>query len=397
MMFKVKNRLRLQPVFYYPVFYKFLYLTKCENKNIAFHFFCIYNQINKRIKQMKDLLRKIFGPRGIKITAGELAKKFGLELRGDANVVVNGVAPIADAKPGQLAFYSTERNSNAFKILPIEVLKNTRASVILLQKEQIKDAPSGAALLITDSPRGNIVKILGEIYAEKPRFGVSYFATVEKGVFWRKKRTNYVGQYATIERGAVIEPGVKIYPGAFIGRNVVIGANTIVQTGAHIENATIGSDCVINANAVIGKDGFGYTRQNGKNVFIPHTGRVVLGNRVSVGSNTCIDRGAMTDTIVGDGTKIDNLCQIAHGVVIGCECFLASGVGIAGGAVIGNRVLLGGHVGVSNGIHIGDDVEVGAISGVFRNIPNGEKWMGIPAGPGVEFLRHYAWLRKNAK
>ena len=343
----------------------------------------------------KKLLRKIFGPRGKKITAGELAKKFGLELKGNSKQLVDGVAPIADAKPGQLAFYSTERNSNAFKILPIEVLENTKASVILLQKEQIKHAPKGATLLITDSPRGNIVKILGEIYAEKPRFGVSYFATVEHGVFFRKKRTNYVGQYATIEKGAVLEAGVKIYPGAFIGRNVILGANTVVHTGAHIENATIGSDCVINANAVIGKDGFGYTRQNGKNVFIPHTGRVILGNRVSVGSNTCIDRGAMTDTIVGDGTKIDNLCQIAHGVVIGKECFLAAGVGLAGGVVVGNRVLLAGQVGIPNGIHIGDDVEVGAKSGVFRNIPNGEKWMGLPAGPGIDFFRHYAWVKKN--
>jgi UDP-3-O-[3-hydroxymyristoyl] glucosamine N-acyltransferase len=103
----------------------------------------------------------------------------------------------------------------------------------------------------------------------------------------------------------------------------------------------------------------------------------------------------MTDTVVGDGTKVDNLCQIAHGVVVGKECFLASGVGIAGGAVIGDRVLLGGHVGVSNGIHIGDDAEIGANSGVFRNIPAGEKWMGMPAGPGIEFFRHYAWLKKN--
>lgn len=344
---------------------------------------------------MKDLFRKLFGPRGKQTSAEQLAKKFGLELKGNPKEIVTGVAPIADAKPGQLAFYSTERNSSAFKILPIEVLQNTRASVILLQREQIKNAPKGATLLITDSPRGNIVKILGEIYAEKPRFGVSYFATVERGVFFRKKRTNYVGQYVTIERGAVIEEGVKIYPGAFIGRNVVLGANTIVYGGAHIENATIGAECVINANAVIGKDGFGYTRQNGKNIFIPHTGRVVLGNRVSVGSCTCIDRGAMTDTIIGEGTKIDNLCQIAHGVVIGKECFLAGGVGIAGGAVIGNRVLLAGQVGIPNGIHIGDDVEVGAKSGVFRNIPNGERWMGIPAGPGIEFFRHYAWVKKN--
>ncbi|MBR5904634.1 MAG: UDP-3-O-(3-hydroxymyristoyl)glucosamine N-acyltransferase [Alphaproteobacteria bacterium] len=344
---------------------------------------------------MKNLLRMLFGPRAAKTTAGELAKKFGLELKGNPNEPVRGIAPIADAKHGQLAFYSTERNSAAFKILPIEVLKNTRASVILIQPEQIENAPAGATLLITDSPRGNIVKILGEIYREKPRFGVSYFAEVEHGVFFRKKRSCYIGQFATVERGAVLEEGVKIYPGAYIGRNVVIRANTIVQTGAHIENATIGADCVINANAVIGKDGFGYTRQNGKNVFIPHVGRVVLGDRVSVGANTCIDRGAMTDTMVGDGTKIDNLCQIAHGVVIGKECFLASGVGIAGGAVIGDRVLLGGHVGIANGIHIGDDAEVGANSGVFRNIPAGSKWLGYPAGPGIEFFRHYAWIKKH--
>ena len=344
---------------------------------------------------MLKIIEALFGPRGTKTTAGELADKFGLELRCERETVVRGVAPIADARAGQLAFYSTERNSNAFKILPIEVLRNTRASVILLQPEQIDDAPKGATLLVTDSPRGNIVKILGEIYREKPRFGISPDSHVERGVFFRSKKTNYVGQFATVERGAVIEPGVKIYPGAYIGRNVTLGSGTIVYSGAHIENATIGADCVINANAVIGKNGFGYTRQDGHNVFIPHVGRVVLGDRVSVGANTCIDRGAMTDTIVGEGTKIDNLCQIAHGVVVGKECFLASGTGLAGGTVIGDRVLLGGQVGVANGIHIGDDAEVGAKSGVFKNIPASTKAMGYPAGVGTEFFRHYAWIRKH--
>lgn len=336
-------------------------------------------------------------PRAAETTAGALAEKFGLQLRGDANARITGVAPIADARPGQLAFYSTEQNSSAFKILPIEVLKNTRATVILVQPEQADNAPRGATLLITDSPRGNIVKILGEIYREPPRFGISKHAVVERGVFFRHRKTVYVGQYATIERGAVIEADVKIYPGAYIGRNVTIGRGTVVQTGAHIENATIGAECVINAGAVIGKDGFGYTRQNGHNVFIPHTGRVVLGDRVSVGANTCIDRGAMTDTRVGDGTKIDNLCQIAHGVVIGCECFLASGVGLAGGVVVGDRALLAGHVGVANGVKIGNDAEVGANSGVFRNVPDGQRHMGYPAGPGTEFMRHYAWIRKHVK
>lgn len=346
---------------------------------------------------MLEKIKSLLAPAATKTTAGQLAEKFGLELRGNPETPVCGVAPIADAKPGQLAFYSTEQNSAAFKILPIEVLQNTRASVILVQPEQACNAPKGATLLITETPRGNIVKILGEIYREKPRYGVSKKATIERGVFFRKRSSVYVGQYATIERGAVIEEDVKIYPGAFIGRNVTIGKGTIVQTGAHIENATIGAECVINAGAVIGKDGFGYTRQNGHNVFIPHVGRVIIGNRVSIGANTCVDRGAMTDTQIGDGTKVDNLCQIAHGVVIGKECFLASGVGLAGGVVVGDRALLAGQVGIANGVKIGNDAEVGAHSGVFRNVPDAQKHMGYPAGPGTEFMRHYAWIRKQIK
>ncbi|MBD5388718.1 UDP-3-O-(3-hydroxymyristoyl)glucosamine N-acyltransferase [bacterium] len=348
-------------------------------------------------RHMFKFITSLLMPAGAETTAGALAEKFGLELRGDANARVTGVAPIADARPGQLAFYSTEQNSAAFKILPITVLQNTRATVILVQPEHAADAPAGATLLITPSPRGQIVKILGEIYREPERFGISGRANIARGVFFRARRTNYVGPGAVIESGAVIEPGVKIYPNAYVGRNVTLGRGTIVQTGAHIENATIGAECVINAGAVIGKDGFGYTRQNGHNVFIPHTGRVVLGDRVSVGANTCIDRGAMTDTRVGDGTKIDNLCQIAHGVVVGAECFLASGVGLAGGVVVGDRVLLGGHVGIANGIHIGDDAEIGANSGVMRDVPAGQRYMGYPAGPAMEFMRHYAWLRKNTK
>ena len=346
---------------------------------------------------MFSFIKSLFVPKGLRTSAGSIANKFGLELKGDPNVLVYTVSPIAEAKQGSLAFYSTEKNSNAFKILPIEVLKNTKASVILLQPQQVQFAPTGATLLITNSPRNEIVKILGEIYREKPRRGIHWASHVEKGVYFRKKRTVYIGQFAIVEKGAVLEPGVKVYPGAYVGKNVKLGRNTIVYGGSHIENADIGEDCIIYPNAVIGKDGFGYTRQNGKNIFIPHVGRVVIGNRVSVGSNSCIDRGVMTDTRIGDGTKIDNLCQIAHGVVVGQECFLASGVGLAGGVVVGDRALLGGHVGVANGIKIGNDAEVGANSGVFRNIPDGERHIGYPASNGTEFMRTHAWLKKQVR
>ena len=344
---------------------------------------------------MFKFIQSLMVPRGKKTTAGALADKFGLKLQGNPKTVVDGVAPIADAKPGQLAFYSTEKNSEAFKILPISVLQNTRASVILLQPEQVKDAPKDATLLITDTPRGQIVKILGEIYREKPRTGIHFAAYVDRGVFFRKKKTNYIGQFATVERGTFIEADVKIYPGAYIGKNVTLGAGTIVHSGAHIENATIGKECVINSNAVIGKDGFGYTRQNEKNIFIPHVGRTVIGDYVSVGINNFIDLGVMTDTIVGNGTKIDNLCQIAHGVVVGRECFLASGCGIAGGVKIGDYCLIGGHVGIANGVKIGNNAEIGAHSGVMRDIPAGEKYMGYLAVPAMEFMRTHAWLRKK--
>jgi UDP-3-O-[3-hydroxymyristoyl] glucosamine N-acyltransferase len=345
---------------------------------------------------MKRILLKLFRPRVKKATAGEIAKKFGLKIQGDARRPINGVAPIADAKQGDASFYSTERNSTAFKILPIEVLENTKATTILLQPESVKHAPKSATLLISDHPRADVVKILDFLYSEKPRRGISFDAIIARGVFFRKKKSVYIAPFAVIERGAVIEENVQIHSGVYIGRNCRIGKNAVIHPNVVIENATIGDDCVVHSGASIGKDGFGFTRQNGKNIFIPHAGRVIIGNRVWIGANSCIDRGMLTDTMIGDGTKIDNLVQIAHGVIVGRECFMAAGVGIAGGVVIGDRVLLGGQVGIPNGRKIGDDVELGAKSGPIKDIPAGERWFGWPAFPAAESMRMTAWLHRNA-
>jgi UDP-3-O-[3-hydroxymyristoyl] glucosamine N-acyltransferase len=345
---------------------------------------------------MKRLLQKIFGPRVKKTSAGEIAKLFGFKLEGDPKTIITGIAPIADAKPGDIAFYSTERNHETFRILPIETLENTKASVIILQPENKKFAPKGAALLITETPRAEVIKVLDFLFTEKKQRGISLDAIIARGVFFRRKKSVYIAPFAIIEKGAVIEENVQIMSGAYIGRNCRIGKNTIIHQNAVIQNATIGDDCVIHSGASIGKDGFGFTVQNGKNVFIPHAGRVIIGDRVWVGANTCIDRGLMIDTKIGDGTKIDNLVQIAHNVVIGKECFVAALTGLAGRVVIGDRVFLGGNVGIANGLSIGDDAKVAAKSGVMKNIPAGEEWLGYPAAQARETLRMTVWLRKNA-
>jgi UDP-3-O-[3-hydroxymyristoyl] glucosamine N-acyltransferase len=346
---------------------------------------------------MKKILMRLFGPRIKKTTAGEIAKKFGLDLQGKAETVVSGIAPIADAKPGDIAFYSTERNSTAFKILPISVLENTKASTIIIQPENIPHAPKGATLLVTDSPRSEVVKVLDFIFTEPAKRGISLDAIIAHGVFFKKKKTVFIAPFAIIEKGAVIEENVQIMSGVYIGKNCRIGKNTIIHPNVVIENATIGEDCVIHNGASIGKDGFGFTRQDGKNVFIPHAGRVIIGNSVSIGANSCVDRGVMTDTQIGDDTKIDNLVQVAHGVIIGKGCFMASEVGLAGGVVIGNHVLIGGQTGISNGIHVGDDAEIGGKSMLFKNVPAGERWFGNPALPAMESMRMTAWLRRQVK
>ena len=345
---------------------------------------------------MKRLLQRFFGPKSKKTTAGEIAGKFGLELSGDSKTAVLGIAPIADAGPGQITFYSTERNNDAFRILPISVLKNTKASTIVIQPENVPHAPKGATLLITERPRAEVVKIMDFLFTEPPKRGISPDALVARGVVFRRKKSVYIAPFVLIERGAVIDENVSIGAGAYIGRNCYIGKNTVIHPNAVVENATIGEDCVIHNGASVGKDGFGFTVQDGKNVFIPHAGRVIIGNRVSIGANSCVDRGVMADTRIGAGTKLDNLVQIAHGVVIGRECFAASGVAIAGGAVIGDRVMLGGGVGIANKIHIGDGASIAAMSGVMRDVAPGEKAFGYPAFPIMESMRMTAWLRKQA-
>lgn len=343
-------------------------------------------------------LKSLFAPRVTNaISVRQLVEQLGLEFKGEGDKIIGGVASIFDARDNQLSFYSREKISEVMKVLPVEILQKTKAGIIVLDKSDAKYAPKNATLIFSDAPRQVMVKILGIVYAEPRKFGIHKTAKIAQGVFFRNKKSVYIGPNAIIEMGAVIEPNVSIGANCFVGRHVSLGDGTVLYPNVYVANATIGKDCVFYPGVVIGKEGFGYTIENGKNVPVPHSGKVIIGERVALGANTCVDRGALSDTIIGEGTKIDNLVQVAHGVVIGSECFIASQSGMAGGAVVGNRVFVGGQVGIANKVNIGDDARLGAQSGIMKDVPAGAKYMGYPAVEGGDFMRQTAWVRIQSK
>ncbi len=209
-----------------------------------------------------------------------------------------------------------------------------------------------------------------------------------------------IGNGADIHPTAVISPGADVGVGArigafaVIGPGVVIGERTVVEENACVRCALIGASARIGPGAVIGAPGFGFAPESGGVVRVPQLGRVILGDRVEIGANTTVDRGAIGDTVIGAGTKIDNLVQIAHNVRIGRDCLIASQVGIAGSTVVGDRVMFGGQAGIADHLTIGDDARIAARAGLMRDVPPGETWGGAPAQPIRLWLKETAMLAR---
>ncbi len=312
----------------------------------------------------------------------DLADKLGAQLDGAGEVEITGAIGLLEAGTGHITFFEGKN---------FKQLDQVRASAVLVPL----DAPKFPfAVLRVKNPRLAFARVL-EIFYVKPHqsLGISKQAVVGQNVV--------IGSEATLHPFVVVADDVRIgnrvtlYPGVYVGQGSIIDDDCIVYPNAVIREGTrIGKRVIIHAGATIGSDGFGFVTDGGKHHKIPQVGGVVVEDDVEIGANTTVDRATLGNTLIKQGTKIDNLVQIAHNVTIGEHCFLMSQVGIAGSCTIGNYVVLAGQVGLADHITIGDRAMVGAKSGIMRDIKAGQIAAGSPALPHKEWAKVYSVLPK---
>lgn len=320
------------------------------------------------------------------VSLGELAAISGAVLRrpDDAERRVDHVAPLARGDASSIGFFSDKRY--------LDDLRSTASGACFVSEQFADQAAPGSALLITSQPHGAYAAAANRLHRPRRLSGddaaVHPTAILEEGVSLGHGAV--VGAGAQIGRGSSIGPYAVIGPGCAIGRNGSIGPHVVIGF------ALIGDRVRVLAGAVIGEPGFGVTAANGETVDVPQLGRVVIQDNVSIGANTCIDRGAWEDTVIGEHTKIDNQVQIAHNVRLGRGCLIAARTGISGSCIIGDGVAFGGSAGLADHVNVGDGAGVGADAGVMRDIPAGTRWMGSPARPTRQYMRELAWVTKMA-
>ncbi|WP_298432798.1 UDP-3-O-(3-hydroxymyristoyl)glucosamine N-acyltransferase [Geobacter sp.] len=312
-------------------------------------------------------------------TLKELAEYLGGTVAGDVGKTVTGVASLDDAGSEQITFLANPKY--AAKVA------TTRAGAVVLPPGAERH---GRNAIVVANPYLAFAKLLTLFHvASRPSRGILDGARVGQGVKVGENVTVYpgatLGDGVTLGDRVTIHPGAVVYEGVTIGDDVTIHANAVVYQGCRIGNRV-----TIHGGTVIGSDGFGYAPDGDGYYKIPQLGIVVIEEDVEIGANTVIDRAALTATVIGRGTKIDNLVQVAHNCVIGQNCTIVSQVGISGSTRLGNHVTLAGQVGVAGHLTIGDNVMVGAKSGIPGNVPSGSLVSGIPA------FGHREWLRSMA-
>lgn len=320
------------------------------------------------------------------LTVSELVESLPARLAsGDPATAISGFAALADAESGDLSFFSDGRYR--------QDLAATKASVVLVPLEW-SEFPKGAACLAVQNPSESFARLVDEFGPKRPVFqaGIHPSAVIGEHVTANLDRI-CVGAHAVIENGAQIGDGTEIGPGCFVGRDVRIGSGCKLYANATVhERCILGDRVVLHSATVVGADGFGYTFKAGRHQKIAQNGIVQIGNDVEIGAGSTIDRARIGRTRIGEGTKIDNLVQIAHNVRIGKVCLIMAQVGIAGSVRVEDGAMLLGQVGVSGHHTIGKGARLAAQAGIFGDIPAGETWSGYPARPHKEALRAQAAL-----
>jgi UDP-3-O-[3-hydroxymyristoyl] glucosamine N-acyltransferase len=345
---------------------------------------------------LNDMTDPVFFAPKRPYTAAEIADLTGARLasEADAGVQITGIASAADGGPGRLVYVDGRRSAG--------MMKRLQAAAILCPPELGPEVPPGIAQLLTPTPQKAFALVGRTLY---PGSVLPGRWTETNGI----SPSAHLADTARIEPGAIIEAGASVGPGAAVGSGTVvspaavigpgcrIGRDGYIGPGVTIQCALIGNRVMIHQGAAIGQDGFGFVAGPNGAERIPHVGRVIIQDDVEIGANSTVDRGTLNDTVIGEGTKIDNLVQIAHNVVTGRHCLIAGHCGLSGSVTLGDGVMLGGRVGIADHVKVGAGAQVAASSGVMHDIPPGERWAGMPARPVREFFREVAALRSLIK
>ena len=305
---------------------------------------------------------------------------------GPADVAITGVAPLADAEEGQISFLANPKYAPQ--------LETTRAGAVLVGNDLDGDSPRWVRV---ENPYFAMARVVARFFDERPMpKGISPSASVAPSA---KLGANVaIGAFSVIDDDVVLGDNVTIFPNVTIGKGVTIGEGTIVYPQVSIYfGCKIGRRCILHSGVVVGSDGYGFAFADGRHHKIPQIGIVRIEDDVEVGAGTTIDRAALGETVIGEGTKIDNLVQIGHNVKIGKHCLLVSQAGIAGSSELGDYVAIAGQSGVAGHLKVGHRVQVAGKSAVFDDIPDDTKVMGIPAIRSREFWRREATLKRLSR
>ena len=306
----------------------------------------------------------------------------------EVELLLEGVAPLQTAGPNEVSFLDNRRYAS--------VLDRTLAGAVIVHPDMAARVPTTAVAIVTSEPYAGWARVAALFYpVPPPAPGIHPSAMVADGAIIDPAAE--IGPLSVIGTGAEIGSGSRIGPCAVIGRGVVVGPDCRIGAHVSISHALLGTRVYVYPGARLGPEGFGFALTNDGFLSVPQLGRVILEDDVEIGANTTIDRGSSQDTIIGAGSRLDNLVQIGHNVVLGRCCVIVSQVGISGSTVLGDFVRVGGQAGLTGHLQIGHGAEIGAQAGVMSDVAPGAKVLGSPAQPIRDFFRQIATLTKMAK